>query len=214
MLAAIFAKPLVALAAFTRRFGRTTDGVAAIEFALIVPIMLTMFIGVVELSQAITVDRRVSQVASTTADLVARQRQITTTTLNGYMLIITELMSPYAAGPLKMTIANVYNTTGVPATARVCWFYQYNTGVETLTKGGNYTGMPAGVLDTTAGGTSVVVVKVKYLYQPVMFVNSTSVHGASVHSFIGAAGINMTETFYLKPRLSASIQFDTDPVCV
>ena len=45
---------------------------AAIEFALIVPIMAVMFIGAVELSQAITVDRRVTQVASSTADLVAR----------------------------------------------------------------------------------------------------------------------------------------------
>ena len=39
---------------------------------MIVPIMGVMFIGAVELSQAITVDRRVTQVASSTADLVAR----------------------------------------------------------------------------------------------------------------------------------------------
>jgi Flp pilus assembly protein TadG len=37
---------------------------------MIVPIMSVMFIGAVELSQAITVDRRVTQVASSTADLV------------------------------------------------------------------------------------------------------------------------------------------------
>ncbi len=60
--------------AAARRFGRKIDGIAAVEFALIVPIMLCMFIGTVELSQAITVDRRVTQVASTTADLVARQK--------------------------------------------------------------------------------------------------------------------------------------------
>ena len=39
---------------------------------MIVPIMSAMFIGAVEVSQAITVDRRVTQVASSTADLVAR----------------------------------------------------------------------------------------------------------------------------------------------
>ena len=45
---------------------------AAVEFAFIVPIMGVMFIGAVELSQAIIVDRRVTQIASSTADLVAR----------------------------------------------------------------------------------------------------------------------------------------------
>src|SRR5207244_1629235 len=54
------------------RWRASTEGVAAVEFALIVPIMAIMFIGAVELSQAITVDRRVTQVASSTADLVAR----------------------------------------------------------------------------------------------------------------------------------------------
>ena len=42
-----------------------------VEFAFIVPIMAVMFIGAVELSQAIIVDRRVTQIASSTADLVA-----------------------------------------------------------------------------------------------------------------------------------------------
>jgi len=55
-----------------RRWKADSEGVAAVEFAMIVPIMAIMFIGAVELSQAITVDRRVSQVASATADLVAR----------------------------------------------------------------------------------------------------------------------------------------------
>lgn len=59
---------------------RDRRGVAAIEFALIVPIMSAMFIGAVELSQVITVDRRVTQVASATADLVARaEKQISHT---------------------------------------------------------------------------------------------------------------------------------------
>ena len=49
-------------------YRRGSRGVAAIEFAMIVPIMSAMFIGAVEVSQAITVDRRVTQVASSTAD--------------------------------------------------------------------------------------------------------------------------------------------------
>ena len=219
-MSAFIMKPVTALASFVRRFKSSNDGIAAVEFALIVPIMLAMFIGVVEMSQAITVDRRVSHVAASTADLVARQRQITSTTLDGYMQIINQLLSPYAAGPLKLTVSNVYNTAAAKTTHRLCWVYQHGGGANTGLGGtgprttGNYTGLPTGVLDETTGGTSVVVVEVRYLYQPVMFVRSTSVHGANVGSFIGAAGINMTETFYLKPRLSESIQWGTETVCV
>ncbi len=40
-----------------RRFGHDRQGIAAVEFALIVPIMMLMFIGAVEMSQAVTADR-------------------------------------------------------------------------------------------------------------------------------------------------------------
>lgn len=214
-----------AVAAFARRFLRSRSGIAAVEFAFVVPIMLCMFIGTVELSQAITVDRRVTQVASSTADLVARQRSVTLTTLNGYMQIIDQLMTPYSATPLKLTVANVFTTTAQPTQPKVCWLYHRNNtssqGANTgISKGGNYTSatggaLPTGVLDAT-GGTSVIVVEVSYLYQPVLLFNSTptEVRGAQVSSYIGAAGITMRESFFLKPRLSASVQFDTDPICV
>lgn len=213
------------LGTVSKRFLRSTSGIAAVEFALVVPIMLCMFIGTVELSQAITVDRRVTQVASSTADLVARQRTVNVTTLNGYMQIIDQLMSPYSATPLKLTISNVYSTTAQPTIRKVCWLYHRNNtsaqGANTaISKGGNYTSatggtLPTGVIDS-AGGTSVVVVEVSYLYQPVLFFSSSTieVRGAQLSSYIGAAGITMRETFYLKPRLSASVQFDTDPACV
>lgn len=212
-------------AAFARRFVKRTEGIAAVEFAFLVPIMLCMFIGTVELSQAITIDRRVSQVASSTADLVARQRTLTPSTLNGYMQIITQLMAPYTATPLKLTVSNVYNTTAAPTVNKVCWVYHRDdasaNGANTsITANGNYTSgtggaLPTGVLDT-AGGTSVIVVEVSYLYQPVLLFGAgdATIRGARINSYVGSAGINMRETFYLKPRLSASVQYDGAAACV
>jgi Flp pilus assembly pilin Flp len=54
------------------RFRRDEGGIAAVEFALIVPIMMLMFLGAVEMSWAVSADRRVSQVAGSAGDLVAR----------------------------------------------------------------------------------------------------------------------------------------------
>ncbi len=203
-----------AASAFASRFSRCSKGIAAVEFAFVVPIMLCMFIGVVELSQAITVDRRVSHVASSTADLVARQRNVTSSILNDYMTIIDNLVAPYSDTPLKLTIASVYNTTAAPTVPKTCWVYHRGgnsaNGADTaITAGANYTGLPSNLLDA-AGGTSVIVVKASYLYQPVLFFGAANskVGGAQISSFVGTAGINMTETFYLKPRLQSFVTMD------
>lgn len=71
-----FRRAAVATRAAARRslraFHRQDDGVAAVEFALIVPIMAMMTIGAIEMSEAVTVDRRVSSVADRSGDLVAQ----------------------------------------------------------------------------------------------------------------------------------------------
>lgn len=197
-----------------RRFSKERSGIAAVEFAFIVPIMLCMFIGVVEMSQAITVDRRVSHIASSTADLVARQRNVTTTILNDYMSIVDNLMAPYADTNLKLTVASIGNTKAAPTTNVVCWVYHRNDNTSlaadtSITAGSNYSSLPANLLDA-GGGTSVIIVKASYLYQPVLFFNSSprKLQGAQISSFVGSAGITMTETFYLKPRLQSSVTKD------
>ena len=79
---------------------------AAIEFAMIVPIMAVMFIGAVELSQAITVDRRVTQIASSTADLVAQRRDtISQTEITDIMRVGSYIMAPYSQNPLQIVHA-------------------------------------------------------------------------------------------------------------
>ena len=48
-------------------------GVAAIEFAMIVPIMLVMFFGTVEFSSGVAVDRKVTLMARTLSDLTSQR---------------------------------------------------------------------------------------------------------------------------------------------
>ncbi len=57
-----------------RGFSRDTRGVAAVEFALILPLLLLLYIGSVEATLLYTTDRGVATIASTVADLVARSK--------------------------------------------------------------------------------------------------------------------------------------------
>ena len=53
------------------RFMGDRRGVSAVEFALIAPIMVAMYLGAAELTQVLTLDRKVTSAANAVADLVA-----------------------------------------------------------------------------------------------------------------------------------------------
>ena len=56
---------------FLRRFGRDRRGASAIEFALIAPLMLGLYIGCVEISDGVAADRKVTLTAGALANLTA-----------------------------------------------------------------------------------------------------------------------------------------------
>lgn len=181
------------LAAAFGRFAACRKGVAAVEFAMIVPIMFLLFVGSVEFSQAITVDRRVTQVASSTADLIARERSITTSDVDGVMDIVNHLMSPYDPSLLKLTLLNVYSSMTNASDTKVCWSYSHNGGVNTYSQDQSYT-LPTGILEA---GNSVIITEVRYNYEPLIF------------RFFITSTFPLEEKFFLKPRLSKSVQLDS-----
>lgn len=189
-----------ALRAMARYFRRDDRGIAAIEFAMIVPIMFVLFVGTVEMSQAITVDRRVTQIASSTADLVAREKTITTAQIANVFAIANVLMSPYDTSLLRITLVSIgaKATPAVPTAAKVCWSRSYQGGTHTYTKGDSYPLSNYGIID--AGG-SVVVAEVEYNYTPLIF------------SYFIKTTTKLADRFYLKPRVSNMIQIDSDPIC-
>lgn len=177
----------------TVTFHLDARGVASIEFAMVVPVMLMIFIGIVEFSQATTVNRRVNQVASSTADLVARTKQTTTSEMSGVMDMIDELLKPYDHTLLKITVANVVASPSDATNTTVCWSYNHNGGASNYSNGSTYA-LPS---DLVKAGESVVVAEVTYAYQPLIF------------DFFIKKALDFTATQFLKPRLSSSIEFDS-----
>jgi len=55
-----------------RRFHKAQGGAAAVEFAMLLPILITLFFGVVETTLALVCRADVSLMASTAADLVSQ----------------------------------------------------------------------------------------------------------------------------------------------
>lgn len=87
-----------------RRFARARGGVSAIEFAMIAPILLLMFMASIELPRAIIIGRRISFAASTMADLISSRD-------------VTDLADVYAAAravssPYDVSRAGIVLTAG------------------------------------------------------------------------------------------------------
>lgn len=175
------------------RFGRDEKGVAAVEFALLIPIILALFIGTIEMSQAITIDRRVTQATSATADLIARTRSTTTNELDGIMEIVEQILRPYDPNLMSLTIANVIAAPDDETDTTVCWAYQHNGGADTSLQPGSAYSLPPGIVEK---GDSVLIAEAKYDYTGLLF------------EYFVEGAIELTEKFYLKPRLSLAIQFN------
>src|SRR6266404_3324109 len=83
-------------------------GVAATEFAVIVPLMLVMFFGTVEFSSGVAVDRKVTLMARTLSDLTSQSTTVTDIDLTNFFAASAGIMTPYSATPTNSTITELY----------------------------------------------------------------------------------------------------------
>src|ERR1700738_5633272 len=83
------------------------SGIAATEFAVIVPVMLVMFFGTVEFSSGVAVDRKVTLMARTLSDLTSQSVSVADTDLTNFFNASKGIMTPYT-GTTNSTITELY----------------------------------------------------------------------------------------------------------
>src|SRR5437868_8421879 len=90
------------------RLSKDCRGVAATEFVMIVPLLLTMFFGMVEFSSGVAVDRKVTLVARTLSDLTSQSMTVTDTDLSNFFAASVGILAPYSASPTQSTLTELY----------------------------------------------------------------------------------------------------------
>jgi Flp pilus assembly protein TadG len=170
------------------RFRRTREGTAAVEFALILPVMIVLFFGVVEVSMALSCRSDVINVASTTADLTAQASTMSSADVTNVFNAASAILYPYNASAAKITVTSIaYDPDTASMTAgKVAW--------SCASSGSGYSkgttiSLPDGLM--TDNG-SVIMAEVTYDYtSPTTLTMGTS--------------MTMQNTFYAKPRRVAQI---------
>lgn len=173
---------------------RDNRGVAAIEFAMVAPILLVLFLGAIEFSQALTLDRRVTAVASSVADLVAQAEKVSTNDLDDIMVIgqrilETALITSYEDNELEIEVISLLADAN--GDVKVDWSYDRSGGTP-YAKGSNYPKLPAGLLGPSS---SVIVAEVSYDFDPPVGKYLTS-------------GILLEERAFLRPRRGLNVELE------
>jgi Flp pilus assembly protein TadG len=186
-----------------RDLARDRSAIAATEFAVIVPIMLVMFFGTVEFSSAVAVDRKVTLVARTLADLTSQAlNSVTDNYLQNVFTASIAITTPYSATPTKAQISEIYVDSS--RVAKIQWSKAATIGTAatqaTLTtsthNAGDIVTIPPAL---QVPQTYLIFSEVSYLYTP------------TVGYVMGKSGVTMSDVAYTRPRQNTCITYNNVP---
>ena len=174
-----------------RRFCGDRSGVSAVEFALILPIMVTFYLGSVELGNGLAVQFRTTLAARTVADLTSQYTTIDTATMTQILGAASSVVTPYSASNMTVVVSEV-TTTNSTGSAKVTWSAAANSG-SARTVGSPVT-LPS-ALQTLPTGTSLILGEVTYPYNPQF-------------GYVLTGTINMYQSQYFYPRKANCISYN------
>ena len=167
-----------------RKIAKAQGGMAAAEFALILPVMLVLVFGSIEVTNALICKTDVSTMAGTASDLVAQETQVGQTDINNVFSALSAMLYPYSTTSAVIVITSVIDDGH--GGGKVDWSQAYN-GIP-RSKGTPVT-VPTGLITT---GGSVIMSEVTYTYTP-------------VSTWLVKYPITMSNRFYSHPRRVAQV---------
>lgn len=169
-----------------RRFGADDRALAAIEFAMILPVMLVIYLGSVEVAQLIGIDRKTALVTRTTADLVSRLSNCKTSTvpteITGVFKAADAVIAPYSPSSLSVVVSCVAIDKNGVATLK---WSQANRGTPRTSA--NSVVPPSGIGDGLST-TYWVLGEASYAYTPVI-------------GYVLSGTYNVSEQVFMNSRL-------------
>lgn len=196
--------PLPALSrragALLRRWRGDHSGLAAVEFALVLPVMLIAYFGCLEVTQGFQASRKVSILSRSLSDLTSQaSATIGSAEMTNIFDASRAVLAPFDASTSQLTVSGVvFSTVSGAVKAYTDWSVTRNGTLRPcgeLTQVANGaapspTTIPSGLVQA---GTTVIVADVKYLYMPLL--------GGSFRQIgSGASSIPLNSTTYMRPR--------------
>jgi Flp pilus assembly protein TadG len=184
------------LGIFCGRFAASTSGVAAIEFAIIMPVLLLLLLGTFDAGRAITIYMKVRSAAYALAAVTNQYSQsapIQSTDMQAITGATAAVLAPYPSAPAKVTITQVKQTSSTQAV--VSWSYSLNgTAYST---GATWSRMPSLLSTNKACGSYpcyFIFAEVSYVYTPSF-------------GYFAVGSLTFSDNLYTTPRSSSCIPY-------
>ena len=159
---------------------------AAIEMAFIFPVMVVLYVGLVDVTNLVSINRRVTLTASTLADLVTQIDATTTISeLDGVFESARSIFEPHPVDGISLSLFAFMLNGG---TAELRWTHSNGNSCGTTPSGGDE------VESLMADGNDVVIARVCYD------------HPAIIGSFLGSGDFEVDDELMLRPRQSTTLQ--------
>lgn len=176
----------------SKSFGACRAGMAATEFALVFPLLVMLFFGVVEGADALSASRRVALAANTLADLASQETEIMESSVDDLFDGVEQIIEADDGTVSVRLVSVIADEEGAP----VVHWSRDDSGGEPYAPGTPYADLPdAALLDINA---SIVVGEISYNYQSKL-----------THHFISALTIEKLATRW--PRQSLRVQLCAAP---
>jgi Flp pilus assembly protein TadG len=161
------------------RFARDRRGVSAVEFALVAPLLIALYLGCVEVSDGVSADRKVTLTASTVANLAGRVTTITAADMTNILDASSAIIAPYSTSNLAITVSCLDIDKDKNATVK--WSAARNGAARAT--GSSYTFDSANsALDIA--NSQLILAEVTYAYTPIIGYTITGTLTLSDHMFM------------------------------
>jgi Flp pilus assembly protein TadG len=169
-----------------KKFWRAETGVAAIEMSFILPFLLLLYFGLLDLTGLVSFNRKITAVASSVADITSQNRNtVLKANITDYMYANDMIMKPTPAS--KVTV-KVYGYRKVGAVATLVWQTSNAVGPG-CASAPNATEM----LPLMAAGNDLIVTQacMKYVPYVATFMGD---------KLLGKTSFNVEQTVMVRPR--------------
>ena len=169
-----------------RRFLADKRGVSAVEFAMLLPLMVTLYLGGAEVSQAVAVDRKMTLVARTIGDLTSQATNVSDADMNNIKAAASAVIAPFDETKLGISISSVI--VDAQKVARIRWSNRNATG-NLHNLGDIVSTMPATLKESSTYPIYLIWAESKYVYTPTV-------------GYVITGPMNLTDEIYMRPRLA------------
>jgi Flp pilus assembly protein TadG len=170
-----------------RQWRDDEQGVSAVEFGLLLPLLLMLYLGSVDLSQGISADRKLTYTTKTVADLVSRTTSLTASEMNDVLAAATAVMAPFPAGNLRLIVSSVQIDKDGNAT--IDWSTTLN---GTAHNKGDPVTLPDALLANKS--SSLIWSEAQYLYQPAV-------------GYVIVGQLTLSDQIFMSPRKSIDVKY-------